>query len=732
MPTRDVIFNLKAVVDPGNAAAFQAMRKESEGAVASTAKAWDDSLSVARNVLKEREELHRQAEQRMTAVSQAEAAKRRSILNPQSQFPSGSSPASSPTPAPTPSPISGSGSGLGGITSMFDDAKADLERLNRKRQAANEELSLLTQIAMKRAENAAIDKANEASAFQFREREIKERKAKENDYTSFWKSALDERDKEQRRALDSAEQAHTRALGRISSGNSQLKEGLFNTFEGVGSLARGFALLGFVGEEDLQKLVKQLAVIQGGFDLVRGGIQVYTGITKAVEGYRAAVQAAAAAEAASAAVRGIAANAGATGSTAAGVAAAGSSAIGPVAGGLSATGPYLATIAAAAAPFAAAAAALASVAAAGYIAAETLRDVRKYGVGGGSTPGSASESIGNSFYGLSKYFASYGDSGPMSGLQAQAVNNIRQEESLKRQQAERVQRNEIRAREAAFAKDEEDKLAFTRQIAEERAANEEQFRASQAAARRGEFTSSLEFQSPEEKRKAYEGRIGELGSGRSGLAGNELRESLEEEMQARRAIFQIREEELKLAQQTNQKALEASKQELSTIQQIVKAREDSLKTAAERFADYDSSQQASIIRAVMKAREGAELGRDDRNLLRQAGTDEATGLARASAIAEAEREGFGTIAGKDRKALVDLRKEADRIKAEIDTKVEVEGTVKLQTDGLRKEIRDALADFPRQFREIAEEEARKVYDRNKGETDTKENRRSDVGRGLLN
>jgi hypothetical protein len=122
------------------------------------------------------------------------------------------------------------------------------------------------------------------------------------DYVGAENKKLVDAIKERERAESAAMRANERAMAQVKAGNAQMREGFLNTAEGVTRVARGLSLMGFVSDENLQKLLKTLAVVQGTSDIILGSVKAYTALQKAVDGYTLAVNAARTAEAARAGV----------------------------------------------------------------------------------------------------------------------------------------------------------------------------------------------------------------------------------------------------------------------------------------------------------------------------------------------------------------------------------------------------------------------------------------------
>lgn len=70
-----------------------------------------------------------------------------------------------------------------------------------------------------------------------------------------------------------------------TDGNLKLFEGLRTSGDGAFTLARGFALVGVSGEENLRKVVESIAAAQGAFDIYRGGVDVIKGAVEATRSW---------------------------------------------------------------------------------------------------------------------------------------------------------------------------------------------------------------------------------------------------------------------------------------------------------------------------------------------------------------------------------------------------------------------------------------------------------------
>lgn len=96
----------------------------------------------------------------------------------------------------------------------------------------------------------------------------------------------------QNRAAQEAETAHRR----MEVSNKKLERAIDGVRGGVEQVARGFVLLGAAGEEDLEKLIKRFAAVEGGIQIFEGVLRIVRKGEEAWRAYTAAVAAARAAE----------------------------------------------------------------------------------------------------------------------------------------------------------------------------------------------------------------------------------------------------------------------------------------------------------------------------------------------------------------------------------------------------------------------------------------------------
>lgn len=108
------------------------------------------------------------------------------------------------------------------------------------------------------------------------------------------RSAAEKAQKEMEAALKAVEEQGRKSTEQTIAVGENLK----SAGDGAFTLARGVAFLATSTDEDFAKVIKNVAKVQGAFDLFKGGVEVISGASKALAAYRAASEAAAAADAA--------------------------------------------------------------------------------------------------------------------------------------------------------------------------------------------------------------------------------------------------------------------------------------------------------------------------------------------------------------------------------------------------------------------------------------------------
>lgn len=80
--------------------------------------------------------------------------------------------------------------------------------------------------------------------------------------------------------------AASKALGDVARGRQSLMTAFGQAAQGIGKLSRSAVLLGLANGESMEKVIRQLAMVQAGIDLVSGGASVIKGVSAAFEGVR--------------------------------------------------------------------------------------------------------------------------------------------------------------------------------------------------------------------------------------------------------------------------------------------------------------------------------------------------------------------------------------------------------------------------------------------------------------
>ena len=416
---------------------------------------------------------------------------------------------------------------------------------------------------------------------------------------------------ERKKAEDEAARSHNSAMASMAASQEKFRTSALGAAEGVMKLARGSAMLGVVGEKDAKKLLDALVKIQAAYDIARGAVEIYHGISEAVKAYRAAVLAATAAETALAAARGrTAAAGGASGvAGAAGVA-------GGIAGG------------------AALGAAAVGVGAAGYAAYDVASGNAQQEGSYTRSVGSLIERFNSAVAGLAGFEGAVFDAGEKAGalatqLASAAAEQMHAENATK---AFRAGLESIGAGELASS------------------------RASNIMGRAQAFGSN-----PAQMAAAAQAAGGELGArqsavareraGSPGLTDDAMRLNQESvslaerqvQLTAQRLGFERQAAAVSLA--SSREKVAAAEREKSIAEDIIARERERNTTIRERFGQLNAQEQQQLLAVRAKADEvGADnLTTQERQQLRSIGTASSERLAREGDLAAAERAGVGGL-----------------------------------------------------------------------------------------
>ena len=166
------------------------------------------------------------------------------------------------------------------VKAVRDAEREKLKELNatNKRTVAILKQQEKEAIASEKAKQKAIDETNKRTIAGLKQQEAAAKQAET--------------------AGKKAHAEYVRAQARIASANTRVAESFKQSLSGAMSLGRGVAMLGIVGEKDVEKLLRGLVRIQAAFDIMRGSVELIQAGARAWRGYRDAVAAAAVAQSA--------------------------------------------------------------------------------------------------------------------------------------------------------------------------------------------------------------------------------------------------------------------------------------------------------------------------------------------------------------------------------------------------------------------------------------------------
>jgi hypothetical protein len=462
--------------------------------------------------------------------------------------------------------------------------------------------------------------------------------------------------KERERAEELARRTQERAFAQARAGNAMMREGLMNTAEGVTRVVRGLTLMGFVSDENLQKLLKTLAAVQGTSDLILGSVKAYSALQKAVDGYTMAVQAARTAEAARAGV--------AAGGAAAGVGGAG--------GGVGAAG-LVAGGAAAAAAIAGVSFALAELA---ETANGTALDIDSFTSATGRWIENFNRWVNESTGG--------------AVAKSEPFNEARRDYFSARKREDEASSQRQYQRDLLVGPEAERMAAFNRSAGIGSGASKVGLIDAEMTRVRGRYA------------KAIDGAGQTFGQDRMDLHGEAVKaqERLLE-------LTQLRASEEDRIRQTSvnyhQTAISAAQQELAILRQQQEADAGRLESARDRFGMMSTMEQDRALRLGRLANQANQLRasgregearriedrftRDDLGIIRGIGTEGTDAFGGRVAGERAERRGFsGVFGGEERKRMSELAPRIESLIAE--TTINVEARFKLELD--IEQARDAM------------------------------------------
>ena len=521
--------------------------------------------------------------------------------------------------------------------------------------------------------------------------------------------------KEKSKATEDAAKAAQEHNAKIEKSYRDVLDSSSKAVESVLRFSKGVAMIGLVGEDNIQKVQDSLLLMQGAFDSTKGAIDTVKAIDDAYTAWRSTIELTTKSLSGLASASTIANNAknlagGGAGATVAGVGAgaAGGSLIGRGIGMASAGGSTLINfagggsagpamegtgLAAGAGPlaiFAAAVVAAASAAFALKSAFETAKDSFKFGFGKGGQAGGftetvgtssynpfagvfAQESLGESLFALGRYSPA-GIAAGMVGADTETSTEKSRDAQDKRLKAaeEQLKNNRLM--------NERDQ-----QIVEEGTQRVTAMKEQQQSIEDRIFDQKLKSLSVEERRGEIEKKIGEsMENASNKVAG--ASERVIHFQQQRLANEQAIHDK---AMQTNEKNLHAAERTLQLAEQKLETAKKEASSAETSFGLKTEDQQAKILEARKQLGQDAkQLDLEQLQSLRGI-TKETDALVEAEAKRRANAAGFGAVFGQENE------KQIKAMETEIEQvlKVEVKNleNIRVQLEGDWQKVADDVA-----------------------------------------
>ncbi|MEW4564876.1 hypothetical protein AB1K70_20240 [Bremerella sp. JC770] len=519
--------------------------------------------------------------------------------------------------------------------------------------------------------------------------------------------AREEREKDSLRRMQDAYKKHVETVSRSAK---ELTDGYLSAAEGFVTLAQGAASVGILAEEDTEQMLRLVVAIKGVTDTAKGGIELYRGISAAVDGYRASVLAAAAAEQALNAARArgagtAAANLGLAGNAVTGSAALSSASALPTAlAGIGAALTSLpAAIAGALVGVVGAGAMITNVggsrdrAAAAIDALGRSNSTAQWWIDKGNWAlGTSDALISPSSWGTS--YATGADMNGATGLAGEQRRAAAAEKTAKEMIRDQQLRMEMRSRHdsAAQMQFELDQQAY--QMRRQRELTIEDIHGGPTA------DSVLERLSRAQARLQdanYQRSVADSMPSDALIKQGQIERTTKLQVQALEEVVALRRQALALQQQEGQQSLAVAKQETQEIERQLEMKkaeqqriESQLLSARQRFGQMDEATQARAISTFRKAKAGGDLNREESSLLRSVGTPEAIKFAQDADLARADAGGVQELLAESRANVQKMAADKAKLQIELDDKREI--VVEMKDDqkaaeDFAKRVGDAIA-----------------------------------------
>lgn len=558
---------------------------------------------------------------------------------------------------------------------------ADLKSIisREKAQAKAEEARQKAVIADERAAERALAAKEKALAKEEAARQkavIAEQRAAEKEATA-QEQATARAEQSRVRELQKSERAFAQANKAITTGNLRMLDEFSQVGEGVARMGRGFALLGIIGEEDQKKILDWVVKVQAGFDIFKGGIEIWRHLVAGVQAYRATVDAATAAQKALTAAQ---AAGGAPGVAAGRV------------GGVAGT---------------AVVGALAALATAGAVKSsiDAWDNYKRFGFGGGARYGSWTDTIATKEVGVASWF---------SGLAGKdLVGNLAADKAARRREAAFGIAEESIAAEAQ-GRSAEEQLAALRRSKEMRSfeatlGNMPEPQRRVALAKKADDLDQLSIVGVASLREQAEARLAtamrndtgddqthaevmaaaqavdELNAAMAAMH-DRLATNLQERLEGEKAISA---ERLRAADE----AISKTQDELTMRQEFIKAERERLMSAQERFGQMTPEQQQRLIGLKRRADAGEELSMPDmQELERGIGTRGVSEMAGAAYRTNALRHGWAEIAEPEERRLALDETVAQQLEVKLKDQRELRVTMERDDDKLAEKLAARIRD----------------------------------------
>lgn len=561
------------------------------------------------------------------------------------------------------------------------------------------------------AEKAAAEQEKVADKAAVRRLKLLEQEAKAQERLA---KEADAAAKQEARELEALDAKYQTMQGRIRSAKREITSTFAELGGSIMRTARGVTALGLAGEEDLQKVVKGLLKIQGAFDIISGGLQVWVKMQQLIEGVRKmlvatalAEEALAAATAKRAAAQALAGGAGAAG----GVGGAVSSTVKDIgemtAGTLLARGlrQFGGKIVGAAGGLAAGA----TVGVAGGLAAD-------YFSGDGYSKGGFGERVGGGFLDprtLGRWDKWRGvERGSGSGIFSGSTfrDLVGSDEDLEKQEKNsKVREEQYKAQAEAVAKE---LPKIVQGYADRRSARAGNLSADMSTIDRENDRFGAGVKSQEIQKRlsqeilATEKEIADVKATIAATAGrftDKIKADTEEQLALEKTRRDLVIERATVARDAAAEELRSSERQLQNVdatlerqQQVLMTLQDQMRSAQERFGLMDTEQQQTVLDAFRRGKAGGDLTTDELRSLKGLGSDEADNIVRQQAEARAKAAGADVLFNAERQKIANLESDiAKNVEVRTDIEWEVTFDKKVldeQAAKLEKAIKDGLVE----------------------------------------